>query len=334
MKKIFGVLARDIRSTVKDGLALWVIIIPLLFAVIINLVSPGIIDTTINFAVHTSVDTQRITALKKIARVHTYNTTNAVNERVLRRDEVFGILPADNSTIKIIAQGNESESSTRLAKGLNALYDLNALNLQESRVSFADFGKKTQPLKTSLSISLLLIVTIVASMLTALNLIDEKSDKTIRAVNVTPMKQTVYLLSKAILGFLVLIIDSVAVLFILGITTISWIQMFMMLISIGVLSAILAFIMGLNSRDFIEAAGTMKLLMLPLVASILVYELTSDAWHYTVWWSPFFWAYKGLHEIMNGVSSWKNISIYTLVILFLCALVFKLSTKKIRKGLN
>lgn len=63
-----------------------------------------------------------------------------------------------------------------------------------------------------------------------------------------------------------------------------------MILAAGMISVIVAFAIGLSSSDFIEAAASLKLLMVPLLAGVLVYELLNEKWHFTVYWDPFYWA--------------------------------------------
>lgn len=334
MKKVASVVARDLKIAIKDPMALWIVIAPIVLAVVIVLISPGVNDSSLHLAIQSNVDKAVTVRLQEYARVTVYDTLEEVEARVLRRDEVVGITATPDG-IELVAQGNESENGLMQAKLLKSLYDMDALNIEDndSRMSYLSYRQKIAPLKLSLSVALLLMTTIVASMIIALGLVDEKADNTIKAANVTPMKQTSYVLSKSIIGVLVLIISSVVSLLVLGMVQINWLQMLLMLISCGGVSIIVAFLIGLASTDFIEAASSIKVLMMPMIASVLVYELTAEKWHWTVMWSPFYWAYKGMEEIINHTSTWGSIALYTAIVLVICAVVFKLSTKNIRKSL-
>ena len=107
-----------------------------------------------------------------------------------------------------------------------------------------------------------------------------------------------------------------------------------MMVASALISIIVAFVIGLASSDYIEASGSVKMLMLPMIASVLVYELVDPAWHWTVWWSPYFWAYRGIAEIIQGTSQWGSTLFYAAVITAISTLVFSISLKKIRKSLQ
>jgi len=335
MNKILSIIRRDLKIASGDGMAIYMGIAPILIAIIILIISPGISDSTVRLAVHGDIDDTYIEQMEDYAKIEIYDTVQKVEKRVLARDEVIGVVSSSDG-YELLAQGNESEYSVKMAKALTSLYNLGAFEDEDfqSRMSFYSFNEKVAPLKLALSIGLILMITVISSMIIALGLVDEKSDKTIRAANVTPMKQTSYVLAKSAVGIIDLLLTSVIVLLILGIYDINWIQMIIMIISCSFISIILAYVMGLTSTDFIEAAGTVKIVMLPLLGSVLVYELAAESWHWTVMWSPFFWAYKGITEIINHTATWGNIGIYTLIIVVISAVVFKIGSIQIRKALN
>ena len=335
MKKILSIFQRDFKIARKDPLALWIFIAPLLCAVIVNIISPGVNDTTVNLAIDKNVGTEYIESVEDFANITIFDTVEEVKNRVLKRDEVIGITLNDGE-ISLIAQGNESENSLKFSRLINALYNLDILNEDEiqSRLSFYSFGEDIPALKRTLSVALLLLTTIISAMIIALGLVDEKNDKTIRAANVTPISSTVYALSKSIIGILMLLISSVIIILILGITDVNWLQMALMIFSISIISIIVSFVIGLSSSDFIEAAASIKMLMVPLLAGILVYELLNEKWHFTVYWNPFYWADKGITEIINKTSTWTGTLLYTGIIVAICVVVFAICKKNIKKHLN
>ena len=199
---------------------------------------------------------------------------------------------------------------------------------------FLSFRDETSPLKRSLSIALLLMISVLTAMLISLGLVDEKTDQTIKAANVTPIRRSVYVLSKSLIGVLSLLFTSVCALLILGMTSVNWGQILLMIVADALISIIVAFVIGLASTDYIEAAGSVKMLMLPMIASVVVYELVDPAWHFTVMWSPFYWAYRGITEIIRGTADWGSILLYAAIILALTAAVFMLCLSRIRKSLR
>ncbi len=336
IQKLFSIVRRDVGIARKDPLALWVFLSPILLAVVVRLVSPGISDTTVNLAIQSDVPQEYIAAVGDFASVSVYDSLDDITDRVLARDEVIGVVNGEDGTLALIAQGDESESSLALAQLLNALYALDTLNVTtlESRLSFVSFGEQTPALTRSLSLSVLLLCTIISAMMIALGLVDEKNDHTIRAANVTPMPQGMYMLGKSIIGVLMLFVISIISLLILGLTDINFAQMMVLLVAVGLISILIAFVIGLASSDFIEAAGSIKALMIPAMAGILVPELLAEKWHFTVYWNPFYWAYIGMTDVLNKTATWGVVGAYTAIIIGICIVSFALCTPHLRKHLN
>ena len=335
MKKVLSVFRRDLKIAAKDPLVLWIFFAPVLLSILVNLVSPGINDSSVYLAVNQNAGKDYIEAVSEYASVELFDSREEIEKRVERRDEVIGVTEEENELI-MIAQGNESEQSLKMAQIINALYHLNLLNEEEieSRLSFYSFQETIPGLKRTLSVTILLMTTIISAMVIALGLVDEKNDKTIRAANVTPMSQTAYAFSKSIIGIVLLIVTEGINLFVLGLTDINYGQMLCMIFAVSLISIIVSFLIGLSSTDFIEAAASIKMLMVPLAAGILVYELMKEKWHFIVYWNPFYWAEKGMTEIINKTAVWSDIILYTGMITFLCALVFLACKKNIKKQLN
>lgn len=336
MRKALSVLRRDAKISFKDPMALLLIFMPLVLAFVILWISPGISDTTMNLAVEKAIGQSTIDNLAEYASVETLEDAAAVRERVLRRDEVIGLIEGENGNTVVLRQGNETESSVDMAKLLAAMAELGVTGdmLSSGNTSFLSFRDETSPLKRALSIALLLMISVITAMLISLGLVDEKNDQTIKAANITPIRQSVYVLSKSLIGVISLLFSSVCSLLIMGIVDINWAQILLMIVADALISIIVAFTIGLASTDYIEAAGSVKMLMLPMIASVLVYELTDPGWHFTVMWSPFYWAYRGITEIIQGTSEWGSTLLYTAVILAISAGVFLLCLKQIRKSLQ
>ncbi len=332
MKKIFSIFINDFKINVKDPLLLWIVFAPLVFAIIILLISPGVNDTSLYVATLDS-EQKMLDYFDKIAKTESYDSIEKIEERVLKRDHIIGIVPKGNS-YEIIAQGNEGERVEKLAKVMLTLFERDS-NIDDSIAEIYGFGEKVSPIKRSLGASLLMLITMLAGMIISSGIVDDKNDKTIRALNVSTTSKFEYIIGKSLIAIVLIFFCTISCLLILGLTDINWVQLFLVTISTSLISMILGFLIGLKSSDIIEAAGSIKVLMLPILASILVSDLTSPKWHYTVYWSPFYWSYKSVKEIIvNRNAAWSLLLINLLVVLITCLIVYFASKKKIKEGLS
>ncbi|MEA3222103.1 MAG: ABC transporter permease [Thermodesulfobacteriota bacterium] len=332
IRKIFAVFKRDLLSSRRDFLAMYIIVVPLLLAVGITLFAPGLNDTTVKLAMLKSDDTEHIEYMKQFAKVELFNSLDELERRVAKRDDSVAIAPTGHS-YEIILQGNELEMVEDYAVQLNTLYELGATE-EETTARLMSFGRITPPLKTKLVNMLIAMTIMLAGMLIAMSIVEEKAENTINAINVTPVSQTGFVIGKSLLGGMAALLGIIGAVLITGFYDINWFMILLVGLTSMILSFVVGFLQGLSSEDVIEAAGSVKLLFLPIAGSIAVYEFASENWHWTVYWSPFYWAYKANNLILSKTADWGTVLLSTGMVIGLSLIVYFMALPKIRKGLS
>jgi len=332
IRKIFAVFKRDLLSSRRDFLAMYIIVVPLLLAVGITLFAPGLNDTTVKLAMLKSDDTEHIEYMKQFAKVELFNSLDELERRVAKRDDSVAIAPTGHS-YEIILQGNELEMVEDYAVQLNTLYELGATE-EETTARLMSFGRITPPLKTKLVNMLIAMTIMLAGMLIAMSIVEEKAENTINAINVTPVSQTGFVIGKSLLGGMAALLGIIGAVLITGFYDINWFMILLVGLTSMILSFVVGFLQGLSSADVIEAAGSVKLLFLPIAGSIAVYEFASENWHWTVYWSPFYWAYKANNLILSKTADWGTVLLSTAMVVGLSLIVYFIALPKIRKGLS
>ncbi|MCJ7717538.1 MAG: hypothetical protein MUO54_13595, partial [Anaerolineales bacterium] len=154
LKKIWTIFLRDFKVNLRDFIALYILLVPIIFGFGIRALAPSVNDTTVNLAMLKSDDPAKIEYLEQYARVELFSDLEVLTSRVEKRDNIIAILPEGGSSY-ILAQGNEPEGVTELAKLLNSYHQLN-LSVDETTAEFESFGRTELPLKKMLvNISLL-----------------------------------------------------------------------------------------------------------------------------------------------------------------------------------
>ena len=332
LKKILIIFIRDIRINTREFMTLYMMIIPLVLAVGINLLSPGINDTSVNLALIKNENPKQAAYFDDFAHVELFSDEERVEDRVRSRDDVVGVLPADNGYY-IMTEGNESEMVIEYAKLLNVLYESD-VQLEDARSEIIEFGRTVPPLKKMLVNMLLLIISMLAGMLIAMNILEEKVDQTVSAINVTPTSRSAFILGKSLTGMFVALFSSIAVILITGFYTVNLGQAALVIFSLTILSLLIGFIQGLNSDDAMEAAGSVKLMFLPMAGSIAGYEFVTGNWRIFFYWSPFYWAYRANDMILSKSGTWPQLILYIGIILVICGAVYALLAPRIVKGLQ
>lgn len=332
IKKIGTIFLRDLRVNTREFLALYILIIPVILAIGINLLTPSINDTSVNLALIEGENPDQVAYLEDFAKVELFKDQEAVEERIAKRDSIIGILP-DGDNYYILQQGNEVEEVVGYGKILLTFYE-EGIQIEDTNAKIFDFGRTVPPLKKMLVNIMIIMISILGGMMIALNIVEEKVDRTIRAIHLSPVSRITYILGKSMMGIFLPIYGTVAIVLITGFGEINYFQMLLFVFVSTLLSMMVGFIEGLQNDDVINAAGNIKILFLPVAAVIVAIELLSDKWQILFYWIPFYWAYKGNDAILANSSTWPQILLYSLIVLVLSAVVFIILAPKIRKGLE
>lgn len=332
LKKILVVLKKDFKTSGRDFMALYIILVPVILAAAIVLFMPGLNDTAVHIAMLDGDDPELIAFMERYAKVELFDSAEKAQRRVSRRDDIAALLPADAGH-EIHIQGNEPDAVSEYISLLNALYETGA-GTQESNARLTSFGHTVPPLKTMLVNMMISMTTMLAGMLIAISIVEEKTDNTINAVNVTPLSQTSFVAGKSLYGGITALCGIIAGLFITGYGDINWLMILLVGISSMILSVTVGFAQGLASSDLIEAAANVKMIVLPLAGSVAGYELLPARWQWTMYWSPFYWSYKANMTILSKTANWPEVLLCAGMVMALSLCVYFAALPKIRKGLS
>lgn len=332
IKKIWTIFLRDLKVNKRDFLALYIIVFPIFFAIGINLLAPNINDTTINLALIEGENSAQVDYFKDFAKVEVFKDVEAIEKRVAKRDNIIGILP-EGDDYYILNQGNEGEGVVVFAKALLTFYEQD-VQISNTNAEIIEFGRTVPPLKKILVNIGILFISVLGGMLIAFNIIEDKVDRTIRAIHLSPVSRKVYIIGKSMTGVLLPIYGTIVLIWITGFGNINIGQIMMITLVSTILSLLIGFIEGIKNDDVINAATNIKMLFLPMGAGIVAIELLSDKWQKFFYWIPFYWSYKGNDSVLSQSATWQQISLYSVIVLGLSGIVYAYLAPKIRKGLE
>ncbi len=332
IRKIIRIFRKDAKIATRDAMLLYIIVIPVFLAVGILFLAPGITDSVVKVAMLETDSKEHIAYMEKFARVELFADTELLERRVSKRDDVPGIVPSDDG-YEIVVEGNEEPGIIKSAEVYNVLFELGATR-ENSTAQILSFEKTVPPIKSKLANMLILMLIMLSGMIISLGIVEEKSDNTVSAMNVTPVSQNAFILGKSLLGSGVAMVSIVISLLILGYYDINWGMILLVGLTTMILTFVVGFLQGISSDDVIEAAAGVKLMLLPIAGSIAGYELLSTKWQWTMYWSPFYWSYKANDLILSKNAGWGEILFYSLIVLVISGTIYLIAMPKIRKGLS
>lgn len=332
-KKMLIIFSRDAKVSIRDFMSLFMIFIPIIIAIGVNFFAPSIEDTTVNLAFIEGENTEAVAYLEDFAKISEYKDFDALKARVAKRDNIIGIT-GNGEDAYILIQGNEPEEVVTFAKLLKTYFEYDR-QIEDTTTKIIDFGVKIPPTKMLWANMGILLTSLLAGMLISLNIVEEKMDNTISAINVAPISRKAWIFGKSIMGILVALIGCTAMVLIMGLGgRVNFAQLLIFVFVSSLISIMIGFLEGVKSDDVMTAVASTKMVMLPLAASVAGYEFLAAKWQWTMYWSPFYWVYKGNLGILAGDLSWLQLLLYSGIILAIAALVFAYTAPRIRKGLE
>jgi ABC-2 type transport system permease protein len=106
-------------------------------------------------------------------------------------------------------------------------------------ISFSDIGWTLSPLARYGGNILLVFTSVFGGMIVMLNLVEEKQEKTLAAVNVAAISRLEYIIGKGLLGFVIPIIHAWLILLIMGYEGIQYAMVTLVILSIALISLIM-----------------------------------------------------------------------------------------------
>ena len=333
IKKVLLIFQRDLKTSVRNFITLYILVVPVIFAVIINVFSPGINDTTVEIVLLEGENPQQSEYFKQFAKVELLETLEDVEDRVRKRDNIVAVLPNETDEYFILSQGNEPDYVVDYVRNLTA-FDHFEIGMEDSMVEIVDYGREIPPLKKIMVNAAMMFISILGGMIIALNIVEEKTDNTISAIHLSPVSRLGFIAGKSIIGLVVPVVGTLLMLTITGFRGINYFHAFLMVVTSCMISILVGFIEGINNDDVMNAAGNMKMLFLPLFGAIAGEELLADKWQPLFYWIPFYWTYKGNDLVLSNKGSWLDIIKYSGIVFGISVLVFLVLAPRIRKGLE
>jgi len=333
IRKIVIIFLRDLKTSVRNFITLYIFLVPVIFAILINVFSPGINDTTVEILLLEGENPQQIDYFKQFAKVELLETLEEIENRVKKRDNIIAILPNASQAYYILSQGNEPDYVVDYVRTL-AAFDHFDIGIEDSLAEILDYGREIPPLKKLMVNTAMIFTSIMGGMIIALNIVEEKNDNTISAIHLSPVSRLGFIAGKSMMGIVIPLAGSIVLLMMTGFREINYFHVIIMVMTSCIISILIGFIEGINNDDFMNAAGNMKLLFLPLAGAIAAEELLADKWQPLFYWIPFYWTYKGNDLVLSNRGSWEDILMYSGIVLGISVLAFLILAPRIRKGLE
>lgn len=331
LKRIFAITGRDLKSGFRDFMVLFIILAPFLLSFALSLFVPSAGAATYQYAVDDSLDSSTVSYLSQIGIVEAFTDRQSMQKRIFQNDDIIGIVK-NGHQYEIILEGNEGFEAAEVTQQVLMHLDYRD-DKMPLEVQFSDIGWKVSPLAQYGAISLIIMTTVMGGMMIAFNIVEEKQSGTISAINVSPTARMEFVTGKSVLGFIIPVIQSIGVMLIFRFIEVNWAMLILVVLCSSLLGILIGFVVGIMANDQISALSSMKITFIPVTGSILGAILLQPKWLPALYWSPFYWTFTAVNDLILKQAEWRSTLLNCGAILSLVFFVYLLLRKKIQRGL-
>ncbi|KXG77462.1 ABC transporter permease [Thermotalea metallivorans] len=330
MRRIWAIFRRDLSSSFREFILLYMMVAPIILALIFRFFVPSANSAALQFAVDGRIGSDVIGRLEQYGSVEIYRDRAELEKRVRGADDIAGITKDGSGNFQIILEGNEAHDTKVIPQKI--IRDMISPQNIDVDFSVRDLGYTRSPVARIGAATLILTVLILAGAVIGFNMIEEKDGHTLNALNVTPMRRFEFIIGKSIIGMLLPLAMVYLILWILDIWYINKGMIFVMTLVSSSITVITGFLIGAMSSNQIAGIANMKILLLPLGASVIGALMLPPDKQVFVYWIPTYWSFLGFDGIMKNSLTWGQIGVYAAWILGLTCIMFLLFRGRMKKG--
>lgn len=321
IKRIISFLTKNYTNALRDNMIIYGALFPILLAFVMTFFIPSVESMKLTVAVERNVGQNVIDGFSKYAEVEMFDTRELLQQRVERNDDIAGIVKEGDEYV-VLLEGNESGEAAEIA---SSLMDMILSDEPIAQYEHVSLGKTNSRIKEISGALLLLTSVLIGGYIVGFSIVDEKETKSIRALSVSPLKMTDFLLSHTILTLITGIILAVIACLILAGGSISYIQIVLSIIATTGVGLIMGFIIGGLSNNLLSAIAIVKFEMLVFLGVPISSIFVPQGLQWIFYLFPNYWAFQSYLNIFNGgtqplgfaISSWMAFISSMIVIILL-----------------
>ena len=258
IRRILSIFKRDLKSSTREFLLLYMILSPLVLTIIFRFFIPSVNAVTYKFALDRKLGDSVIEEYKKYGDVEVLEGRDSIEDRVNKVDDIAGITIDGEGNYVVILEGNENDSLRFVSAQIAG--EMGREDKSDYGFVFSNIGSKMSPLRIFGAIAMIIMAITLGGMTIGLNIIEEKDTGTISALTASPMNRAEFIAGKSVIGVVLPIIHTFIILWILGITGANPLMIIVMTLVSSLLTIVLGFLIGVMSGNQIAGIANMKIL--------------------------------------------------------------------------
>lgn len=295
-KRIVNLMRQDWTNAVRDNILLYMMIAPLLLALGARFFLPSLNQNQYTFAVQSSLNSELVQRLDQIGKIELFDDANGVKERVLRSDDVPGLI-VENDQPQIIMEGNEGDEAQVLQSVIEQA--LSGDVVAQYSLTQGESGARSL-LKEYGAIIFILINTLLGALVMAFNIIEDKESKAMRALGVSPLSMLELTIARGLFALVLSLIMVVSSTMILVGTQVNF-GMLLMGFAFSIALPILSgYVIGGLADSQLKAIAILKFYFLIYLTLPIITVVIPQKSHVFFYWLPNYWMWHTFEQVFIG----------------------------------
>lgn len=288
MLKLWNMLRLDLTLVIRDKIALYMAVAPVLLSLIFMAVIGGSGAATVTFAVAADLPPPVVQNLERLGRVERVRDFSAVVARVERMDSAAGLYLQDGSPT-LLLEGNEPEGFGAMAR----LQVARAITGDIPAFASRQVDSAGNQVVLITAVSMLLLAIFIAGAVSGQNIVNERESMAIRALAISPLNLAGFLGARTAVALLLALANVTLCAFVLGVGG-SLPPLLLATLASAPVCGLIALILGVTASNQISAFATLKLLVPAALALPITSLFVPEGIRFLYWWLPMYWQYEAI----------------------------------------
>jgi ABC-2 type transport system permease protein len=295
VKRIFTLQWQDLTNSLRDNMILYVMVGPILLTIGARLFIPSIDQNVQIFAVQSGIEPTIIQQLEQIGSVQIYPDADTVEARVLRNDDVPGIVMVENQPV-LILEGNESQDPDMLSllightlSGEKAA-SYTHTQLEEASSFFLEYT----------TIVLIMIGIMLGALIMAFNFIEDKETRAIQALGVSPLSMLELTISRGLFAVTLSLIFVLIMTAIMVGTQVDYGLLLIAFLFSVTIPILVSYLIGGFANSQLQAGAILKFFMIFYLTLPAISIFLPRDWHVFLYILPNYWMWQSFESVLIG----------------------------------
>jgi ABC-2 type transport system permease protein len=295
VKRILTLIRQDLTNALRDNILLYMMFGPILLAVGARLFLPSLDQTSLNFAVQSGTGADVTKRLQELGRIEFYPDASSVEARVLRSDDVIGLLLQRGETV-LLLEGNEGDNTQELASIIS-----HALSNPSSEGFTRTQVEAPRSLVTEYAaIIFIMIGMLLGALVMAFNIIEDKETHALKALGVSPLSLVEMSLARGLFALILSMGIIIATTFVLIGMQASYLYLLAGFIFCMILPILIGYTIGGLADNQLKAIAVLKFFMVFYLTLPILTIFIPRQWHVFFYPLPNYWMWQTFENIIIG----------------------------------